>query len=99
MARRPKKKTGIGIISFVILMLFITLSYGMIGLKQEKEQKQIKMDRLQRSINQQEERKEEINELKMEVQTKQYVEKVAREKLGLVYKDEIIIKPEDEDKH
>ena len=96
MAGMRKNKTGIGIISFVILMLFITLTYGMIGLKQEKEQNQKIIDRLQKNISLQEERKEEIEKLKVEVQTKQYIEKKAREKLGLVYEDEIILKPEDE---
>lgn len=91
-----KKKTGIGIISFVILMLFITMAYGMVGLKQEKEQKQIAIDRLQKSISFQEERKEEIEKLKVEVQTRQYIEKEAREKLGLVYKDDIILQEDDE---
>lgn len=95
MARVRKNKTGIGVISFVILMLFITLTYGKVSLGKELEQKQITVNRLQKSINAQEERKEEIEKLKVEVQTKQYIEKVAREKLGLVYEDEIIIKPED----
>ena len=96
MAGMRKKKTGIGIISFVILMLFITLTYGMIGLKREKDQNQVIIDRLQKNINMQEERREEIEKLKVEVQTKQYIEKIAREKLGMVYKDEIILMPEDE---
>lgn len=91
-----KKKTGIGIISFVILMLFITLAYGMIGLKQEKEQKQITINRLQKGISLQEERKEEIEKLKVEVQTRQYIEKKARQELGMVYEDEIILQAEDE---
>ena len=95
MARVRKNKTGIGVISFVILMLFITLTYGKVSLGKELEQKQITVNRLQKSINAQEERKEEIEKLKVEVQTKQYIEKVAREKLGLVYEDEIIIRPED----
>ena len=95
MARVRKNKTGIGVISFVILMLFITLTYGKLSLGKELEQKQITVNRLQKSINAQEERKEEIEKLKVEVQTKQYIEKVAREKLGLVYEDEIIIRPED----
>lgn len=97
MARVHKKKTGIGIISFVILMLFITVTYGMVGLRQEKGEKQTTIDRLQKGINKQEDRKEEIEKLKVDVQTKHYIEDVAREKLGLVYKDDIIIKPEDEE--
>lgn len=97
MARIHKKKTGIGIISFVILMLFITVTYGMVGLKQEKDEKQTTMDRLQKGINKQEDRKEEIDKLKVDMQTKHYIEDVAREKLGLVYEDDIIIKPDEDE--
>ena len=41
-----------------------------------------------------EERKAELEEYEKYVQTKKYVEEVAREKLGLVYENEIIFKPE-----
>ena len=38
---------------------------------------------------------EEIEELKKYVQTKKYVEEVAKERLGLVYEDEILFKAEE----
>ena len=41
-----------------------------------------------------EERKEELEERKIYVQTKQYIEEVAKEKLGLVKQEEILLKPE-----
>jgi cell division protein FtsB len=56
---------------------------------QEKEQT------LTQQIEEEQERTEEIEELKKYTQTKKYVEEVAREKLGLVYEDEIIIQTED----
>ena len=37
----------------------------------------------------------QLEEYRIYVQTKQYVEKVAKEKLGLVNKDEILLKPRD----
>ena len=39
---------------------------------------------------------EEIKNLEAYVHTKRYIEDMAREKLGLVYKDEIILKQEEE---
>ena len=40
-------------------------------------------------------RSEEIEEFKKYTKTKKYIEETAREKLGLVYEDEILIKTED----
>ena len=37
---------------------------------------------------------EEINGLEEYMKTDEYIEKVARDKLGLIYPDEILIKPE-----
>lgn len=36
-----------------------------------------------------------LEEQRIYVQTKQYIEKIAKEKLGLVNKDEILLKPSD----
>ena len=41
-------------------------------------------------------RSEEIEELKEYVQSDEYAEQVAKDKLGLVYEDEIIFKPEED---
>ena len=40
-------------------------------------------------------RTEEIEEMRRYMQTDRYVEEVARDKLGLVYPDEVIFKPEE----
>ena len=38
-------------------------------------------------------REQSLEEERIYVQTKEYIEKVAKEKLGLVYPDEILLKP------
>ena len=40
-----------------------------------------------------EQRTKELQEYKIYVKTKQYAEEVAKDKLGLVYPDEILLKP------
>lgn len=47
---------------------------------------------LEREINNAKEEAIEIQEMKAYVQTLKYIEEMARKKLGLVYKDEIIFK-------
>lgn len=46
-------------------------------------------------IEAEERRAEEIEELEAYTKTKKYVEDVAKEKLGLVYEDEVIFKSKD----
>ncbi|NLK29222.1 MAG: septum formation initiator, partial [Clostridiales bacterium] len=66
-----------------------------IDLEKQSEQAAIKLQKLELQIKEQEERAKEIKNLEAYVQTKRYIEDVAREKLGLVYEDEIILKPEE----
>lgn len=79
------------------MLLFGIVSYGMIGLKEREAKAELKLKRLESQIQEQKERTTEIENYKAYVQTKRYIEDVAREKLGLVYKDEIIFQKEDEE--
>ena len=56
-----------------------------------------KEEMLQEQIEAEKQRSEEIDEFEKYTKTKKYIEDVAREKLGLVYEDEIIIQTEDDD--
>ena len=56
-----------------------------------KEKEQL----LTEQIKQEKMRQEEIEEFKKYTETKKYIEETAREKLGLVYEDEIIIQTEE----
>jgi cell division protein DivIC len=94
MRRRRKNKTGIGIITFLVLIICGIVSYRGFGLAQEKSEKEVQIERLKTKIEAQKEREDEIDDFQKYAKTNQYIEKIAREKLGLVYKDEVIIKPE-----
>ncbi len=95
MRRRSKNGTGVGVIAFVVLILFAIVSYKRISLEERKDTAEIKISRLQAQIDEEEERTTEINNLKARVQTKSYIEEIARDKLGLVYPDEYIFKREE----
>ncbi len=94
--KRGKNGTGFGIIALVVCIFAAIVSYGRIGLQDRYDQAQIKMKRLQGQVDEQKERALDISNLKAYVQTKAYIEEVAREKLGLVYPDEIIFTPEED---
>lgn len=94
MRRNKKKGTGIGVIAFVVLILCAIVSYSRVGLGQEREEAELKINRLEAQKQEELERKEEIAEYKAYTKTDKYIEDMARDKLGLVYEDEILFEAE-----
>ena len=90
-----KNRTGIGIIVFVVLILFAIVSYRRIDLAQERDEAMIKIGRLEEQYQKEQKRSTEIESFKAYTKTKKYIEDMAREKLGLVYEDEILFEPEE----
>lgn len=92
---RKKRKTGIYLLILVVLGLCLLLRNGKEkSLTQERELMAQKKN-LQTQILEEEERRDSLNEEKAYRQTKQYVEEVAREKLGLVKPDDILLRDEE----
>lgn len=104
MARRKirikKKKQNSLAMLLVLMVVFVMLVVVMVNnrnLKQKLAVYQQKEEMLQEQIEAEKQRSEEIDEFEKYTKTKKYIEDVAREKLGLVYEDEIIIQTEDDD--
>ncbi len=81
-------------ITLVVVCLAIVISAKSTGLRKSDLQYQVKEEMLQAQLDQEKERAKELEEYKIYVKTKQYAEEVAKEKLGLVNPDEILLKPE-----
>ena len=77
-----------GITSFSILC-----KENRASLKEKDLAYQIKEENLAKELEEEKERAEKLEEERIYVQTKEYIEKVAKEKLGLVKPDEILLKP------
>lgn len=90
---REKRKhlEAIGII-LIVLAVFAVSTIGGIRLRQKNRTYQEREEALEESIAEEQERAAEIEELEAYTKTKKYVEDVAKDKLGLVYEDEIIFK-------
>lgn len=97
MRKRYRNRTGIGIIAFAVMILFGIVAFARIGLEEREAKAELKIKRLEAQIQVQKERATEIDNFKAYVQTKRYIEDMAREKLGLVYQDEIIFQKEDDE--
>lgn len=91
-ALQRSKRVGMRIIAFAILCLLVVASVGKVQLRRKGETYERREEELMTAIAGEEARAEEIEELKKYVQTKKYVEEVAKERLGLVYEDEILFK-------
>lgn len=80
-------------ITAVILSLAVVVNISAASLKQKNLEYQAREQELSKAVAEEEARAAQLAEYRIYVQTKQYVEKVAQEKLGLVKKGEILFKP------
>ena len=93
---KRQKRSGIaGMITAMILVLL--LGVAMWNGKRTLEKKNRIYEEQRESLTQQinEQRQKELEEYKKYVKTKKFVEEVAKNKFGLLYPDEILIKPDD----
>lgn len=93
--RKMRKHLGSFVIVGVVVMMICFVSVAGVGLRVQNKNKQNRIEELETKIAEEKERAKEIEEYGKYVQTKKYAEEVAKEKLGLVYEDEIIFKAED----
>ncbi len=83
------------LVSIVVIMLFTVIMIKSTDLKEKKAAYDEKEATLEQQIENENERTQELIEYEKYTKTAKYVEEVAKEKLGLVYEDEIIFESED----
>ncbi len=93
--RRGKWENRMAIlgITMVVISLAVAVNAKGASLKQADLDYQQREADLARQVQDEENRTRELEEYKIYVKTKQYAEEVAKEKLGLVNPDEILLKP------
>lgn len=96
--RRKNKLSPFTVIGVLVLcgVICVTMTYKTVSLKAESAKYSAQISELKRQQKELEEEKAEIDDYKSYVNSQEYTEEVAREKLGLVYPDEIIFEPDDE---
>lgn len=102
---RNKRKTNINWgnrlaligITMVVLSLAVVVNISASSLREKDLEYQEREMNLEKILAEEEARALQLEEYRIYVQTKQYVEKVAKEKLGLVKEDEILLKPKEKD--
>lgn len=84
-------------VTAVVLIFALVLGVRINSLKAKEQQYIEKEQAILARVAEEEERAKTLEEYRVYVQTKQYVEKVAKEKLGLVNPDEILLRPSGEE--
>lgn len=92
--KRNQNRLSMFLVSLVVLMIMIAVAVRSMALQQKIDAKIRENEQLEAQIAAEEDRARELEELEKEIQTKGYIEDMAREKLGLVYEGEILFKEE-----
>lgn len=92
--RRLQHKLSILLISGVVVVLGITLWGASFSLHAKRQEYKAQETELEKQLEEQATRSEELDELEEYVGTDEYVEDVAKDKLGLVYPNEILFEAE-----
>lgn len=93
---RTGNKMFLVVLTGVVVIVALVLGVRIRSLKAKEQQYIEKEQAILARVAEEEERAKTLEEYRVYVQTKQYVEKVAKEKLGLVDPDEILLKPNEE---
>lgn len=92
--KKRQNRFGMFLVSIVVIMLLVVVAVKSNELKEKKDYYAQKEQQLQEQIAEEEKRAEEIADYEKYTQTKKYIEDVAKDKLGLVYEGEIVLKDE-----
>lgn len=93
MRRRSKQnKSSVICISFIVLMLVGVMSIQIVSVYGRNQSYRAQEEELQSQLDSEQARQKELEEYKKYVNTKEYIEQIAKTKLGLVYPNEVIYK-------
>ena len=89
---RSKRQNHFGMVMVLILvaMFCSVIEIKSISLKNKRNEYEKRIQTLEQQIEEQHERTKDLEEYEKYTKTSKYVEEVAKEKLGLVYEEEIV---------
>ena len=93
--KRYQHRFSMFLVTLVVVMLLIVVTVKSVELREKKAANDTRIAQLNEQIADAEAEAERIREYEKYTKTKAFVEKMAHDKLGLVYENEIIFKEED----
>lgn len=94
--RNRRSHKGTVSVSIIVVAFLIIMSTQIYKLKEKDEAYVVQYEELKKQYDAESERAEEIEGLAEDMQSQEYIEDVAKSKLGLVYDNEIIFKEKEE---
>ena len=88
-------KTSIYIVLFTLILFAAVLFVNCNSLNEKRQKLQTEEAQYQEILEKEQQETLDLQELEKSTQTKKYYEQIAKERLGMVYEDEIIFKEKD----
>ena len=92
---RRKSKAGLILVLIVVLVVIAATSVKAMSLHEKSEQLAVTERQMEAQIESEKMKATELENREKYMQTKKFIEDEAKNKLGLVYPDEIVIRPGD----
>lgn len=97
MAGRRRKRTGMVrkiLYSTLVVIFLVVISISKFMLDDRLIQVKAKNEAVKIQLEDEKKRTEELENLKLDIKSKKFIEETAREKFGLTYENEIVFEPE-----
>lgn len=100
--RRSRKsnrqsRAGLILVFVVVITIIIASAVRSVSLHHKSQELSVTQAQLEQQLEEESNRSEELAEREKYMKTKKYIEDEAKNKLGLVNEDEILIKPKEKD--
>ncbi len=93
--KNQQNRLSMFLVIFVLVVIMAVVAVRSADLREKIDQKTVEMEALEQSIAAEHERTVEIENFEKEIKTPGYIERIAREVMGLIYPGEIQFKKKD----
>ena len=90
--KKRQNRLGMALVTFVVLVLMCVILFKGHELKQKQAEYQQREASLQAQIDEENERTRRLTDYEKYTKTDKFVEEIAKEKLGLLYENEILFR-------
>ena len=94
--RKRRRKSGAVSIAVIVLAFLVVMAVQICRVKAKDDEYAAREQELKQEYEEETQRASEIDDLETYMQSSEYIEDVAKSKLGLTYKNEIIFKEKKE---
>ncbi|MCR5421738.1 MAG: septum formation initiator family protein [Lachnospiraceae bacterium] len=93
--KKRQNRLGMSLVLAVVSMMCLVMIFSMMSLRKKRDSYLEREANLKQQIEAENQRTEDLKEYEKYTKTAAYVEEVAKDKLGLVYEDEIVFQADE----